>query len=121
MELNLRFNARRDLTGTGAKKAAVAAKPVPDRALWFRRAKFLSFIVAYTNINRTCNADQVQQALADRYPGYEPSMLGPSAGNLFRGRDWVYTGEQIMSERESNRRALKVWKLKRPAGGYLGG
>jgi hypothetical protein len=39
-------------------------------------------------------------------------QLGPAAGSLFKGKQWVFTGERKKSTRKSNHaRELKVWRL----------
>lgn len=61
--------------------------------------------------DRTCNADQVQERLADLW-GFGPDWLGPAAGALFRTPDWTFTGERIESRQPGNHaREIKVWRL----------
>ena len=39
--------------------------------------------------------------------------LGPAAGSLFRGDEWIFTGRYIKSSRVSNHaRILRVWRLR---------
>jgi hypothetical protein len=55
------------------------------------------------------NADDVSQCL--ELTG-EPE-LGPAAGALFRGREWVFTGRFVQSTRKTNHaRLLRIWKLR---------
>jgi len=54
--------------------------------------------------NGTCNADQVLM----EFPSVSP---GPWCGSIFRGKEWVFTGERIHSSRVSNHaREIKVWR-----------
>jgi len=61
------------------------------------------------NGDGTCNADQV--GIAMRQAGMEE--LGPAAGSLFKGKEWEFTGDRVLSTRVSNHaRELKVWRYK---------
>jgi hypothetical protein len=45
--------------------------------------------------------------------GYDPTALGPAAGSVFRGKEWVFTGEWKKSQRLTNHASdLRVWRLK---------
>jgi hypothetical protein len=58
--------------------------------------------------NGYCDADKVGQILDDEY---HIKTLGPAAGSIFRGENWVFTGEFIPSTRKSNHgRVIRVWK-----------
>ena len=55
------------------------------------------------------NADDVSQWLEQTG---KPD-LGPAAGALFRGREWVFTGRFVQSTRKTNHaRLLRIWKLR---------
>lgn len=57
----------------------------------------------------TVNADDVGRAL--KRIGI--NTLGPAAGSLFRGKEWVFTGQWVKSKRITNHsRMIRVWKLK---------
>lgn len=57
----------------------------------------------------TVTADDVGQAMFDKY-GIR--SLGPSAGAIFRGGAFEFTGVRILSTRKKNNaRELKVWRL----------
>jgi hypothetical protein len=55
-------------------------------------------------------ADDVGKVLHTQY-GID--SLGPAAGSLFKGGQFVFTGRRRRSERKKNHaREIKVWKLK---------
>lgn len=55
----------------------------------------------------TVTADDVQRVLLD-----EGIQLGNAAGSLFRGNQWLFTGEWRKSERTTNHaRQNRVWAL----------
>ena len=59
--------------------------------------------------NGTANADQVGKMLEDRH-GIK--SLGASAGSLFKGSQFEFTGQRVVSRRIKNHgREIKVWKL----------
>jgi glucose-6-phosphate-specific signal transduction histidine kinase len=56
-------------------------------------------------------ADDVQLALVER--GHDIHQLGNAAGSLFRGPEWIFTGERRRSVRiHAHANELKVWRLK---------
>jgi translation elongation factor EF-Ts len=56
-------------------------------------------------------ADDVQQALVER--GHNIHQLGNAAGSLFRGPEWIFTGERRRSVRiHAHSNELKVWRLR---------
>ena len=58
----------------------------------------------------TVNADDVGRVLK-LIIGID--TLGPAAGSLFRGKEWVFTGQWVKSKRITNHsRMIRVWKLK---------
>jgi len=58
----------------------------------------------------TVNADIVGIEMSERY---DIATLGPAAGALFRGPEWEFTGQRVLSSRVSNHsREIKVWRLK---------
>lgn len=53
----------------------------------------------------TVTADDVQMNFSEPF--------GASAGSLFRGPEWEFTGQWVKSRRVSNHaRAIRVWRLK---------
>jgi hypothetical protein len=55
-----------------------------------------------------CDMDQVNDEL-DSYGIH----LGPSAGSVFTGPEWEFTGRRLLSKRTKNHaRELKIWKLR---------
>ena len=60
-------------------------------------------------INGTVTADDVQLRLNESGYGH----LGPAAGSLFRGPDWIFTGDWRTSDRITNHaRCNRVWRLR---------
>lgn len=60
--------------------------------------------------NGETHADAVGEEL-ERLHGIK--SLGPSAGSLFKGKCWEFTGRRVLSSRVSNHsRELKVWRLR---------
>jgi hypothetical protein len=58
----------------------------------------------------TVNADIVGKIMKDNY-GID--SIGPAAGSLFRGAEWEFTGQRVLSSRVSNHsREIKVWRLR---------
>jgi hypothetical protein len=58
----------------------------------------------------TVNADQVGSMMKEHY-GID--SIGPAAGALFRGPEWEFTGQRVLSSRVSNHsREIKVWRLR---------
>jgi hypothetical protein len=61
---------------------------------------------------RLCQADQVGRVLKARYG---ITSLGPAAGSIFKGREWEFTGQRVLSARTTNHaRELKVWRYVGP-------
>jgi hypothetical protein len=72
-------------------------------------AREIAIELARSNPKRTTNADLVGDELFKRH-GIE--SLGNSAGSLFKGGAWRFTGERIRSARKKNHgREIKVWEL----------
>jgi hypothetical protein len=58
----------------------------------------------------TVNADHVGHEMKERY---DIDSIGPAAGALFRGAEWEFTGQRVLSSRVSNHsREIKVWRLR---------
>ena len=58
----------------------------------------------------TVTADIVGRLMKERY---DIDTIGPAAGALFRGSEWEFTGQRVLSSRVSNHsREIKVWRLK---------
>lgn len=72
-------------------------------------ARGLAVGIALSRPDRTCTADDVQRALAER--GVSLFALGNSAGALFVGGDWRWTGGRVKSERRhAHANEIKVWE-----------
>jgi len=60
--------------------------------------------------NGTVSADEVGEALLK---GYGIKTLGNATGSLFKGKDWIFTGQWKTSTRVSSHgRMLRVWRLR---------
>lgn len=58
----------------------------------------------------TCNMDQVNQRLLSE--GHDCNDLGNAAGSVFKGSEWVFTGQRIKSSKvAAHAREIKVWRL----------
>jgi hypothetical protein len=58
----------------------------------------------------TVNADIVGKLMKSEY---DIDSIGPAAGALFRGPEWEFTGQRVLSSRVSNHsREIKVWRLR---------
>lgn len=67
--------------------------------------------LALSTPDRTTHADEVGRVLAE---DFGIRSLGPAAGSLFKGGEWAFTGQRILSARRSNHaRELKIWRLVR--------
>jgi hypothetical protein len=96
-----------------ALKADGMARAAESRADLLREARELAVNIACSRADRTCTADDVQQALAAR--GVDKHRLGKAAGSLFVGDGWEFTGRFVKSTRpHAHRNLLRVWKLKEP-------
>jgi hypothetical protein len=63
----------------------------------------------------TVTADDVAVEMASRKLG----NLGATAGSLFRGNDFVWTGLRVMSKQVNNHgRELKVWTTRKQGAGH---
>jgi hypothetical protein len=72
----------------------------------------LARIVARQHAEEFCTvtADIVGRLMKERY-GID--SIGPAAGALFRGAEWEFTGQRVLSSRVSNHsREIKVWRLR---------
>ena len=57
----------------------------------------------------SCSIDDIHFALTRERRSW--SRFAKVAGNIFRGKDWVFTGEWVKSRRERNRsRKVKLWR-----------
>jgi len=72
-------------------------------------ARLVAVKIAESKPDRTTHADEVGQAIWEEYG---MSTLGPSAGSLFAGSQWEFTGKRVLSTRKRNHsREIKVWRL----------
>jgi hypothetical protein len=98
------FDAQR---GEDLKHAGMAAAAEADGAALIV-AREIAERLATENTNREITADEVQAVLIMR--GYQP--LGASAGSLFKGKKWEFTGRWQASARTTNhKRQNRVWRL----------
>lgn len=79
-----------------------------NRADALAAAKLAAYDLAFDKGEVT--ADDVYQAL----DLLDQEALGNAAGSVFKGKDWIWTGEWRASTRVSNHgRFLRVWRLRR--------
>ena len=72
-------------------------------------ARKIAVEIAMSRADRCVTADDVQAVLIERGFGH----LGNSAGHLFTGRNFEFTGQWKASERVSNHgHKNRVWRLK---------
>ena len=99
-----------DLTEGSRLREAGKKLAVSKRAYLFSLARSLAINIAKVSADRTTNADEVYRQLS--LLGHDSSLLGNSAGSLFRGVRWRFTGRRIRSHRVSNHgRLIMVWEL----------
>lgn len=56
-----------------------------------------------------CTSDDVAGAM--ERSGYRYESLGNAAGSIFRGKEWVFTGEWVASKRPSSHgRMIRLWR-----------
>ena len=56
-----------------------------------------------------CTSDHVAGAM--ERSGYRYESLGNAAGSIFRGKEWVFTGHMVPSQRPSSHgRMIMVWR-----------
>lgn len=90
---------------TGMAAAADAKEPV------LSVARRLAVALACKRENREITADNVVLALVTL--GYDMHCLGNSAGSLFTGGQWIWTGDYKKSTRtHAHRNLLRIWRLK---------
>ena len=72
-------------------------------------AKIIAARLAWKN--GTVTYDDVFKEM--RAQGYHPECMGNAAGSVFRGDQFVFTGEWRKSTRVTNHaRVIRVWKMK---------
>ena len=82
-----------------------------NRSDLLSEARKIACELAMTRETRECHADNVNREMKRRGIPFEE--LGPAAGSIFKGKDWIFTGKRIKSARISNHaRELKVWRLR---------
>ena len=96
-----------DAIESAALKEAALAKLESADVLTMARTLARSHATRYG----TVTADIVGKLMQSEY-GID--SIGPAAGALFRGPEWEFTGQRVLSSRVSNHsREIKVWRLKR--------
>jgi hypothetical protein len=87
------------------KESALAKLESADVLTMARR-----IAIEYASRFGTVNADIVGKLMKEHY-GID--SIGPAAGALFRGPEWEFTGQRVLSSRVSNHsREIKVWRLR---------
>lgn len=86
-----------------------------DRAANGKRAEDLAFAkrvaVRLAKERGEITIEDVHLFIIDSYPDWSPTVLGPSAGSVFKGDEWKFTGERRRSTYVKNHsRELKVWR-----------
>ena len=75
-------------------------------------ARDIAESIAMQRSDRKITMDAVIHGLIKRYGEGAVTVLGNSAGSVFKSGDWEWTGERIKSVRVRNHaRELKVWRL----------
>lgn len=89
------------------KEAALAKL---DSADVLTLARQIAHELARDSDTLTTNADIVGMEMKERY---DIDSIGPAAGALFRGSEWEFTGQRVLSSRKANHaREIKVWRLR---------
>lgn len=102
------FDAERGekLRDAGIERAAMNQR----RKNVFEEAKIRA--VAIAGHCGTVTIDDVMQEM--ERVGFDIGIIGPSAGAVFKGPQWEFTGQWVKSRRTSNHcRSIRVWRLKR--------
>lgn len=98
-------------TGESRKKHGMGAAAA-RREVLLEKAKHIAIDIAKER--GAVTYDDVFRRMLDH--GLNPTELGNAAGSVFRGEEFVFTGEWRKSERVSNHaRVNRVWTLKRAA------
>lgn len=81
-----------------------------NRAEALLRARKIAVAIGRTGCG--VHADMVASLYYRRYGVRMADDLGNSAGSIFKGGEWVFTGDRTTSARKKNHgRELKIWKL----------
>jgi len=99
-----------DLVEGEKEKATGMSAASWSRSDLLAKARTIACELAIERETREVHADNVYREMKRRGIPFEG--LGPAAGSIFKGRDWVFTGKRIKSARISNHaRDIKVWRL----------
>ena len=99
-----------DLVEGEKEKARGMSAASWSRSDLLAEAQTIACELAMAREMREVHADNVYREMKRRGIPFEG--LGPAAGSIFKGRDWVFTGKRIKSARISNHaRDIKVWRL----------
>lgn len=86
----------------GMKIAAEAQPTLLDKC------REVAVEIAMDRPDRKVSSDDVGIVMLQRH---NVSGLGPVGGSIFRGPNWVFTGERVRSTRTTNHaREIKVWR-----------
>lgn len=98
-----------DAAESEAAARAGMAQAAENRRSLLAFARGLAVELALADPERETNADEVQQALAER--GISVFALGSAAGSLFTGGDWQWTGKFTKSKRvHAHANLLRTWR-----------
>jgi len=99
------FDARRS-EKLKAEGMAIAADNARD---YLEIAREIAREIALAHPRQECDADRVGRVLKRRL---DIETLGPAAGSLFRGKEWIFTGQWVKSKRITNHsRMIRIWRL----------
>ena len=101
----------------GRRKGSVGNKLAASRHSYLLRyARSLAVSIALERPDGGVTADDVYEQLIQR--GIDVQLLGNAAGSLFRGKNWIFSGERRQSRRVSNHgRWIMVWQYCAPHSG----
>lgn len=90
------------LKSEGMERAADNVKTVLEQARVIARE--------YASRYGRVNADDVGKYMKSRHG---ITTMGPAAGSIFRGKEWIFTGNFVKSSRITNHsRLLREWRLR---------
>ena len=90
------------------KEEGMTSAEYGGKHLLLEHARHVAKQIAMLRESRTVSADDVGKAFERE--GITES-LGNSAGSLFKGKEWEFTGQRIKSTRKTNHsREIKVWR-----------
>jgi hypothetical protein len=97
-----------DLAAGEREKKLGMARAASRRPEILYNARTLAWWLCKTNGEVT--VDDVYRALEGSI--YDCSKLGPAAGSIFKGKQWVCVGWRKSTRVSNHGRVIRVWKLK---------